>query len=76
VRFFRRALTAALPQGKKEEHDPERGQDACDYESGRRNFHAMMEIHFHPRGDTEQKKKQRDVNQNQADPFFVVRFHQ
>src|SRR5207249_12305600 len=43
---------------------------ACDHESGRRNFHAMMEIHFHPRGDTEQKKKQRDVNQNQADPFF------
>jgi hypothetical protein len=36
----------------------------------------MMEIHFHPRGDTEQKKKERDVNQNQADPFFVIRFHQ
>src|SRR5437660_12870977 len=36
----------------------------------------MMEIHFHPRGDTEQKKKERDVNQNQADPFFVVGFHQ
>src|SRR5438552_19054606 len=35
----------------------------------------MMEIHFHPRGDTEQKKKERDVNQNQADPFFVVGFH-
>src|SRR5438874_2419528 len=51
------------------------GKDARDHEPGRRNFHAMMEIHFHQRGDTEQKKKERDVNQNQADPFFVVGFH-
>src|SRR5262249_41668602 len=35
----------------------------------------MMEIHFHPRGQTEQKKKQRRINQNYADPLFVVGFH-
>jgi hypothetical protein len=36
----------------------------------------MMEIHFHPPGQAEQEKKQRGINQNHADPFFVVGFHQ
>jgi hypothetical protein len=71
----RRSL-GTLPQGKQEKHDRERGQDACDYESGRRDFRAMMEIHFHPPGQTEQEKKQRGINQNHANPFFVVGFHQ
>jgi len=68
-------LTAALAQGKEEEDKPERCQDGRDHESGRRKFQAMMEIHFHPRGETEQKKEQRYVNQNYTDPLLIVGFH-
>jgi hypothetical protein len=36
----------------------------------------MLETHFHPCGQTEQEEKQRGINQNHADSFFVVGFHQ
>ena len=71
----RRSL-GTLPQREKEEHDRERGQDCRYYESSGREFHAMMETHFHPRGQAEQEEKQRGINQNYADPLFVVGLHQ
>lgn len=36
----------------------------------------MMEIHLHPSGEAEQEKKQGGIDQNYANTFFVVRFHQ
>jgi hypothetical protein len=69
-------LAATLPQGKEKDHDRERRQDRSHHESGGRKFHPMMEIHFHPRGQAEQEKQQRGINQNYADPLFVVGFHQ
>jgi hypothetical protein len=71
---FQSALPS--PQRKEEEHDRERGQDCRHYESGGRKFHPMMEIHFHPRGQAKQEEKERGINQNYADPLFVVGFHQ
>ena len=65
-----------LPQRKEEKHDREPCQHRGHNESGGRKFRAMMETHFHLRGQTEQEKKQRDINQNYADPLFVVGFHQ
>ena len=67
---------ASLPQREEKQDDRERGQNGCDYKSGRRNFRAIMEIHFHSTGEAEQEKQQRGINQNYADTFFVVRFHQ
>ena len=65
-----------LPQRKQEKHDREPCQDACDYESRSRDLQAMTETHFHPPGQAEQKEKERGINQNYADPFLVVGFHQ
>ena len=64
------------PQRKEEKHDRKRGQDCRHYESGGRKFHALMEIHFHPCGQAEEEEKERGINQNYADPLFVVGFHQ
>jgi hypothetical protein len=34
-----------------------------------------MEIHFHPAGETDEKEKEPEINQNHAEPFLIVGSH-